>query len=166
MSGNMNMRFAGFRCLVAAGILAAMAGCSTGTLLDDVDTLWGAPSTAEIEEAEARAAAVEAKVPVQLVRSVEMGRTRDGFLITAFGTAPGLGYALPALRPRRDGAPAADGYIEYDFVAVAPAEGLNLPVGTTQSRAIRADLPVTLAQLQGARGLRVLALNGGVEMAF
>lgn len=160
------MRFAGFRCAVAAGTLAAMAGCSTGTVLDDVDTLWGEPSSAEIEEAQTRAAAREAKVPVQLVRSVELGRTRDGFLITAYGTAPGLGYALPGLRPRRDGAPAADGYIEYDFVAVAPAEGLNLPGGTTQSRAIRADLPVKLAEFQGARGLRILAQSGGVEMTF
>ena len=108
----------------------------------------------------------QVKVPIQAVRSVEMGRTRDGFIITAYGTASGLGYSLPSLRPRRGGAPGNDGYIEYDFVAVEPAQGFQLPPGNTQTRAVRADLPVPLAALQGALGLRVLALSGGVQMDF
>ena len=150
--------------ITVAGL--ALAGCSTGTILDDVDTIWGAPTTAEEQAALTRAQEIEAKVPVQAVQSVELGRTRDGFLVTALGTAPGLGYSLPALRVRRNGAPGGDGYIEYDFVAATPPEGSNFPPGTTQSRSLRADLPVTLGQLQGAAGIRVLALNGGVQMDF
>lgn len=150
-------------CMAAAMSLTA---CSTGTFLDDVGTAVGGESTAEQEAEAARQAARQAIVPIQAVRSVEMGRTRDGFIITAFGTAPGLGYALPTLRPRRGGLPGADGYIEFDFVAVEPPAGLNLPQGTTQARALRADLPVRLSALQGAAGLRVLALRGGVQMDF
>ena len=149
---------------LVAGLL--LAGCSTGTFLDDVGTLWGGDSQAEVEAEEARVEALQAVVPIQSVGRVEMGRTRDGFLITATGTAPGLGYALPQLRARRGGAPGADGYIEFDFVAVEPAEGFNLPPGNTRTRALRADLPVTLGALQGAAGLRVLALSGGVQMDF
>ncbi|MFK7943255.1 MAG: hypothetical protein AB8B85_10135 [Paracoccaceae bacterium] len=153
-----------FGFVIVAGL--ALGACSTGTAVDDVGTLWGEQSTAEREAAESRAQAILARIPVQSVQSIEMGRTRDGFLITAMGTAAGLGYSLPTLRVRRQGAPGVDGYIEYDFVAVAPAQGFAFPPGTTQSRAMRADLPVTLRQLQGASGLRVLALNGGVQMDF
>lgn len=149
-----------------AAIGLVLSGCSTGTILDDVDTIWGAPTTAEQEAALTRAQEIEAKVPVQAVQSVELGRTRDGFLITALGTAPGLGYSLPGLRARRNGAPGGDGYIEYDFVAATPPKGFDLPPGNTQSRSLRADLPVTLAELQGAAGIRVMALNGGVQMDF
>lgn len=159
------MAIKGIWVLAVAGGLA-LGGCSTGTFLDDVGTLWGEPSSAEAAAIEERNEALKATVPITSVRSVEMGRTRDGFLITAFGTAPGLGYGLPALRPRRGGAPGTDGYIEFDFVAVEPAPGLDLPPGNTQSRAVRADLPVLLDALQGARGLRVLALRGGVQMEF
>lgn len=112
------------------------------------------------------AAAPVVKVPVQAVRSVELGRTRDGFIITAFGTAPGLGYAQPSLRPRRSGAPGADGFVDFDFVAVQPDPDFKLPQGTTRARALRADLPVTLRNLKGAQGIRVHALAGGVQLTF
>lgn len=152
--------------IMVAGALA-LGGCSTGTFLDDVGTLWGDESTAEQEARVEVQQAIQVKVPIQAVRSVEMGRTRDGFLISAYGTAPGLGYSLPALRARRGGLPGTDGYIEYDFVAVEPPAGFQLPAGgNTQIRALRADLPVTIGQLQGAAGLRVLALAGGVQMDF
>lgn len=144
-----------------------LAGCETGTLVDDIDTLWGAPSTAEEQAEQERLAALQARVPILAVRSVEMGRTRDGFLITALGTAPGIGYSRPGLRPRRGGAPGNDGYIEFDFVAIEPDPGFELPPGgSTQARALRADLPVRIEQLQGAVGLRVLALQGGVQLNF
>ena len=168
------------RFLIGAALASALAlsGCSSsedasqptessgGSLLGDIGTLWGEESQKTKAERAARLQAAQIKVPVTAVRSVELGRTRDGFLITAFGTAPGLGYALPALRVRRSGAPGVDGYIEYDFVASEPAPGFNLPQGTTQSRALRADLAVSLQQLRGAAGIRVLALNGGVQMDF
>jgi hypothetical protein len=154
------------RLTLLTGVLS-LSACTTGTFLDDVGTIWDDGATTEQQEQEAaQQARVLAKVPVQAVRSVEMGRTRDGFLITAFGTAPGLGYSLATLRPRRKGEPGADGYIEYDFVAVEPPEEFNLPPGSTQARAMRADLPVELSRLQGALGIRVLALSGGVQMEF
>jgi hypothetical protein len=144
-----------------------LAGCGeTGDVTDDIGTLWGEESQAEIAERERVERLKAIKVPVQAVRSVEIGRTRDGFIITAYGTAPGLGYSLPALRPRRGGQPSNDGFVEYDFVATEPAEGLDLPPGTTGARALRADLPVTVSSLRGAAGIRVLAIRGGVQLPF
>lgn len=139
---------------------------SNGNFLSDIGTLWGEESSKQKAERKERLRRAQIKVPVTAVRSVELGRTRDGFLITAFGTAPALGYALPALVVRRSGEPAADGYIEYDFVASEPAPGFSLPQGTTQTRALRADLAVTIRDLRGASGIRILALAGGVQMDF
>lgn len=160
-----------------AAVMLALAGCSGGeaeepaeetseSFVDDVGTLWGEDSSAEkARKAEiARLRAI--KVPIQAVREIEIGRTRDGFIITAFGTAPGLGFSLPQLRPRRSGAPGADGFVEYDFVATEPADGLNLPPGTSSARALRADRPVALSELRGATGIRVFAINGGVQLTF
>ncbi len=162
-----------------SGILAAamitLAGCSngsedtksaSGTAVDDIGTLWGEDSTAEKARKAEIARLRSIKVPIQAVREIEIGRTRDGFIITAFGTAPGLGFSLPQLRPRRSGAPGADGFVEYDFVASEPAPGLNLPPGTSSARALRADRPVSLDELRGAAGIRVLAINGGVQLTF
>jgi hypothetical protein len=139
-------------------IALALAAC-------DIQTLWGGESRADKEERLAVSEAATVQVPVQSVNSIEIGRTRDGFLITAYGRAPGLGYSLPALRPRRDGLPGLDGYIEYDFVATEPTRA-DLPAGTSATRALRADLPVAAGALRGARGIRVLALQGGAQLDF
>ncbi|MGD1927071.1 MAG: hypothetical protein ACFB03_23235 [Paracoccaceae bacterium] len=142
------------------------AESSSGTFADDIGTLWGDESSKQRAERLARLEQAKIKVPISSVKSVELGRTRDGFLVTAFGTAPGLGYSLPLLRPRRNGEPGLDGYIEFDFVASEPAPGFQRPPGTTQTRAMRADLAIRLDELRGASGLRVLALSGGVQMDF
>jgi hypothetical protein len=152
-----------------ASLITAMTllgGCSTGTFLDDVPTIWGGESRVDEARREAVEEAESTPVPVEAVRTVEIGRTRDGFLITAYGTAPGLGYALPRLRPRRGGAPGVDGYVEYDFVAAEPPPGFDLPPGTAQTRTLRADLPVSAAELRGAAGIRVMALRGGAQLDF
>ena len=120
----------------------------------------------EGEAGEAAAEAPAPQVPIQTVRSIEIGRTRDGFLITAHGTAPGLGYSRPTLRPRRDGAPGIDGYIEYDFVATEPPAGFDLPPGTAQARELSAYLLINVNALRGAAGIRVLALRGGAQLDF
>lgn len=146
--------------------ILSLGGCSTGTALDDVSTIWGGESRADEERREAVQEARTTPVPVENVRAVEIGRTRDGFLITAYGTAPGLGYSLPRLRPRRGGAPGADGYIEYDFVASEPPAGFDLPPGTARTLTMRADLPVNAADLRSAAGIRVLALRGGAQIDF
>lgn len=139
------------RAAMVAGLLA-LGGCSW---FEDDDPVTEEP-----------AGPVRAQVPVQAVRTVEIGRTRDGLMVTAFGTAPGLGYALPTLRPRRGGQPGDDGYIELDFVATEPPPGRELPPGTTQSRAVRADLPLRIANLRGARGIRVLTATNGHQVNF
>ena len=159
---------------VALVSLMALAGCgggdnsyeySKGTTFD-LNTLWGEESASDRAQREEVERRVLTKVPVTAVRSVELGRTRDGFLITAQGTAPGLGYSLPALRARRGGRPGTDGYVEFDFVASEPAANANLPRGTSQARAMTAVLAVKVRDLRGAAGIRVLALTGGVQVDF
>ena len=138
--------------LMAAALLVSVGGCNSMANYGD--------------ERKPAAEAAEVQVPVREVRSVEIGRTRNGFLITAYGVAPGLGYARPTLRPRRDGAPGIDGYLEYDFVASEPPPGFGLPEGTPQARALRADLPVDGSALRGVAGLRVLGLSGAAQISF
>ncbi|MEM7670033.1 MAG: hypothetical protein AAF317_12975 [Pseudomonadota bacterium] len=105
-------------------------------------------------------------VPVQAVREIEIGRTRDGFVVTAFGTAPALGYAVPQLRARRDGKPGTDGFIDFDFVATPPKPGLERPQGSISARSLRADILLERKDLRGSTGIRVHALSGGIQMAF
>jgi hypothetical protein len=151
------------RPLALAGALLLLGGCGA---FGDIQTLWGGESRAEKAERQTAEAAVAAQVPVAVVNRLEVGRTRNGFLITAYGTAPGLGYSLPTLRPRREGRPGLDGYIEYDFVATEPPPGFDLPPGTARTRALRADLPVSADDLRPAAGIRVLALRGGAQLDF
>jgi hypothetical protein len=105
-------------------------------------------------------------VPVEAVRHIEIGRTRNGYVITAFGEAPGLGHSAPELRVRRQGKVGPDGFIDYDFVAQAADPNLNLGEGTLQARMVRADLHVTARDLQGAAGIRIHGVSGGVKMLF
>lgn len=141
--------------LVVLACLVPLAGCS----------LFGGDDEEAIVE-DTEIVATENKVPVQSVAKVEIGRTRDGYLISAFGTAPGLGYGAPELRVRRGGQPAADGFVEFDFIAARPANADDLPPGTTRARAIRADYAVVTQQLRGIAGIRVLALSGGAQVAI
>jgi hypothetical protein len=120
---------------------------------------------------EAAAAAEQAEVaslyvPVEVVRHIEIGRTRNGYVITARGVAPGLGHGAPELRARREGKVGPDGFIDYDFVAQAPDPNFNLGQGAVQARMIRADLHVTARDLQGAVGVRIHGVSGGLQMLF
>lgn len=135
--------------LVAALMLG---GCS----------VWGS----EEDTAAKEVAAEITPVRVMQVRNIEIGRTRDGFLITAHGMAAGPGYSRPTLRPRHGGAPGPDGYIEFDLVATPPPPGLALPPASAQELRLRADLPVDTATLRGAAGVRVMAAEGGVQLDF
>ena len=132
----------------------ALSGCSWFSSDD--------PAT----EAASTELATPALVPVQAVRSIEVGRTRDGIVVSAFGTAPGLGFGAPQLIARRDGKPNRDGFLEFDFVAQPPDPGFDLPAGTLEARAIRADLPIRGKSLNNVRGLRVFAANNGVQFIF
>ncbi len=110
-------------------------------------------------------AAVES-VNVQAVQRLEIGRSRAGLVLAAFGTAPGLGFSKPRLVARRDGAPGADGMLDYDFVVDTPPRGVALPPGTPKARSVRADVEISVATAQQVRGVRVHANVGGVQMLF
>ncbi len=140
----------------ALAIAAALAlgGCS---LFDSDD----------VEEAAAIEQAAAARyVPIEVVRHVEIGRTRSGYVITARGIAPGLGHGAPELRARRKGKAGPDGFIDYDFVARAPDPNLNLGQGAVQARMVRADLHVTAREFQNAVGIRIHGISGGLQMLF
>lgn len=141
----------------AAAITASLGlgGCS----------LFGSEDKAEV--AAAKQAAIESLYePIAAVRHIEIGRTRNGYVITVYGFAPGLGYGAPELRVRRQWSLGPDGIIDFDFVAKAPDPRLNLGKGPVEARAIRADLHVTARELQGASGIRVHAVSGGIQMKF
>lgn len=130
----------------------------------------GGCSLFDSDEEEAAAAdqviSSEIYAPVEVVRKIEIGRTRSGFAITAHGTAPGLGFSTPELRPRRQGRPGPDGFLDFDFVARAPDPGFNLGLGTESARAVRADLQVSAGDLRGAVGIRIHGVSGGLQMPF
>ncbi len=144
--------------LAAAAAIAAvlaLGGCSWFSSDDEKEA-------AATEQAEAAAL----YVPVEAVRHIEIGRTRNGYVITARGEAPGLGHGAPELRARREGKVGPDGFIDYDFVAQAPDPSLNLGEGAVQARMVRADLHVTARDLQGAVGIRIHGISGGLQMLF
>ncbi|MEL6476463.1 MAG: hypothetical protein AAFR17_03975 [Pseudomonadota bacterium] len=142
---------------VLAALTIGLAGC--GLFSDDEDELADEAPTAE-DLAPTRG------VPIQAVREVEIGRTRDGFVITAYGTAPELGWALPRLRARRDGQPGQDGFVDYDFVASPPKIGLERGQGSLEARSLRADVLLKTSQLRDVAGIRVHALAGGLQLEF
>ena len=119
------------------------------------------------EEVAAEQAAVEASYePVTEVRQIEIGRTRNGLVITAYGIAPGMGYAAPELRPRRDGRPGPDGYLDYDFVARAPHNPPAAAQTAPRARQVRADELIDINELRGVQGIRIHADEGGMMMNF
>lgn len=103
---------------------------------------------------------------VQAIRELEVGRTRRGIALAAFGTAPGLGYSNPRLVARRDGEPAADGMLDFDFVVNPPPPELGLGQGSPRARAVRADAEIPMETARRVRGVRVHAVTGGVQMFF
>lgn len=131
-------------------------------LLSACAMLGGDDDTAQAEAAAPQRLAV----PVQEVGGIEVGRTRDGILVTAYGLAPGLGYSEAELRPRRDGRLGTDGFLDFELVARPPDPGFALPQGQPQARAVRADRVLRLRDVQGAVGLRVHDAQGGRQVLF
>ena len=142
--------------LAAIAAALALSGCG----------LFGGDDEEELA-AQQQAMAEAAYEPVSEVRQIEIGRTRDGLVITAYGVAPGLGYAGPDLRPRRDGRPGPDGFLDYDFVVRAP---FDPPAATAEpsarARQVRADELVNIREMRGVQGIRVHAAEGGMMMPF
>lgn len=149
-------RHAALATAAAVAAVLALGGCS-----------WFSSDDDETEAAPAEQPETTAiYVPVEAVRDIEIGRTRNGYVITARGVAPGLGHGAPELRARRQGKAGPDGIIDYDFVAQAPDPGFNLGQGSVEARMIRADLHVTANDLKGAAGIRIHGVSGGLQMLF
>lgn len=148
--------------------LIALAGC--GLLPDSVsdsvpEVRFGVLEPSREPEPEPAAIRPEAELerrPVARVTDLEIGVTRSGRLLKATGEAPLTGWFQPALRPRRDGAPGPDGFLDFDLVA-APPELNGGPAGvagTPAQRRVQAVRLLTADTLAGAAGLRVHAAEG------
>lgn len=139
---------------LAAMALAAMAACDT------------APDADVDEAATEEVQPTIVQTPVERIQNLELGRLADGFMLTAFATAPGLGYYNPELRPRFGGRPGADGFLEYDFVVRPPEDpgrGTDAPI---VARTVRADIPLSPGALRSALGVRVWSARDSVEGLF
>lgn len=144
--------------LTALTCAATISGCS---VLPDV----GLTSDPAEEAAEAEAS-LPPKIAVNRIENLELGRLFDGFMLTAFGIAPGTGYYQPELRPRYGGRPGPDGLFEYDFVVRPPSNpslGADAPI---TARLVRADIELTPEMLRGSRGVRVWSARDSVEGRF
>jgi len=111
-------------------------------------------------------APVVVATPVATVPTIEIGTTRDGYVITAHGYAAWLGYGSPRLEPRREGKLGPDGYLDYDFVAEAPDPALNLGQGALAGRALRAEVLGKTAELRGITCVRIHGAEGGLRVNF
>lgn len=118
------------------------------------------------EDAAAAVVPADPYVPVESVRNIEIGRTRNGIAVSAFGVAPGLGFGAPELRPRREGKPGPDGMLDFDFVAKAPDARFGLGEGEATARTVRADVLLTPRELAGVIGIRIHGASGGLQMHF
>lgn len=142
--------------LCALAAVAALAACA-----DDP----APPTPQDMDE-------VGVKQVVARVARLEIGRTHDGFILTAYAEADGVGWSRPQLRPRT-GTVGPDGFFEFDFVAspAAPPKPKKgkpppppPPPGLTQK--LRADTPVSDALMENARGVRVFGAQAGAEISF
>lgn len=111
-------------------------------------------------------AALPPKISVARIETLELGRLADGYVLTAYGVAPGGGHYQPELRLRYDGATAADGFYEYDFLVRPPTDPAAYAAAPEIARRMRADATLTVAQLRGARGVRVWSASDSVEGRF
>ncbi|MEX2520174.1 MAG: hypothetical protein WD969_12685 [Paracoccaceae bacterium] len=125
----------------------------------------GACST-DPDEVSAGLATLPPKVSVVAIETLELGRLYEGYMLTAFATAPGAGYYQPELRIRYGGRQAVDGFYEYDFLVLPPenpSEFANAPVAARQ---VRADIELPVDMLRGAAGVRVWSDRDSVEGRF
>lgn len=139
--------------LAAVAIFAALAatGCST---FDDSE------SDAPVQPQAAP------KVPVDTIENLELGRLYNGYMLTAFGYAPGGGYYEPELRIRYDGRPTVDGFYEFDFLIRAPDDPSLFANSPMQARRVRGDFGLPVDMLRGAVGVRIWSARDSVEGRF
>lgn len=139
--------------IVAATALGACSLLPDGPLFD------------EEKAAAAAAAKLPPKVPVQRIRNLELGRLFNGYMLTAFAEAPGIGYYQPELKIRYNGEQASDGFFEFDFLVRPPGTDVA-ETGSEAARAVRADFELTPEMLRRAAGVRIWSESDSVEGRF
>ena len=160
--------------LAAAGLAAALlTGCAeeetkytTGND-KEIDVRFGVLEPTK-DDSVVRPAGDSVKTLILRATRVELGTTRQGKLLTAYGEVADSGWYQPALTARNDGLPGPDGFIEFDFVAADPVvNGLPpAPLGTAEQREVRAVTVIYRESLNIAVGLRVNSESGPIAVRF
>ncbi|MEM1313564.1 MAG: hypothetical protein AAGI51_03360 [Pseudomonadota bacterium] len=147
----------------------ALAGCDYVDFAGPQPSAPAGPPTQAVTSPDARGGALmpnAQKLLVDTVDRLEVGRTRSGVLVAAFGSAVETGWFQPALRPLNAGEPGPDGFLEFEFVAAPPelnvveGEEQRPPLGTPEQRRVKGVRPVTASELTNAAGIRVFAARG------
>ncbi|RMF38626.1 MAG: hypothetical protein D6754_07110 [Alphaproteobacteria bacterium] len=104
---------------------------------------------------------------IDRVETVEIGKAYRGIIVQTRGLSRREGYFAARLRLLNDGKPGEDGMIELEFLARPPSAATPPPgpdaVATfplTAAQYLRAE------QLDGAKGLRVVARDNALTQAF
>ncbi|MGB0411975.1 MAG: hypothetical protein ACPGFA_10335 [Pikeienuella sp.] len=142
----------------------AIAACLGLGACQTIDELAGLE-----EEVKESIAKVEEGPPAQSVSRIdtlELGRLHRGYMLTAIGLAPGLGYWDPKLVIRYNGELAPDGFYEFDLVARPPYEPIGNDQAPIPARRVRGDFEITPEMLRSARGVRVWSERDNVEGRF
>ena len=143
---------------VALAVTMGLSACET---LDELATF-----DEEIRESVKKRQEGPPAQSASRIDNLELGRLHRGYMLTAIGLAPGLGYWDPKLVIRYNGELAPDGFYEFDLVARPPyvQEGSeNAPI---TARRIRGDYEITPEMLRSARGVRVWSARDSVEGQF
>lgn len=140
--------------LVAILTAATLSGCGGSIFGNDV------------EETAAPEAQLPPKESVLRIDALELGRLFDGYMLTAYATAPGVGYYQPELRPRYGGGLSADGFYEFDFMVRPPENPAIDPGAPASARVVRGDFELPVDKLRGAAGVRVWSATDSVEGRF
>lgn len=138
---------------VAISAALAVTGCSA---FDDSENDASAASQPQAAP----------KVPVDMIENLELGRLHNGYMLTAFGFAPGGGYYEPELRIRYDGRPTVDGFYEFDFLIRAPDDLSLFANSPMPARRVRGDYALPVDMLRGAVGVRIWSARDSVEGRF
>ena len=147
-----------FALLLSIGICLGLPACQT------LDELAGLED--EIREDVARRSEGPPPQSASRIDNLELGRLYRGYMLTAIGLAPGLGYWDPKLVIRYNGELAPDGFYEFDLVARPPYEAVGDENTPISARRIRGDYEITPEMLRSARGVRVWSERDSVEGRF
>lgn len=152
---------------MALGLAAlGLSGC--GLWSDDEPVNYPEPTEIATGAPKAPRPAYERAVrAVATVDSLELGQMYRARLLTAHGMLPAPGWYGAELRPRNEGRPGRDGFLEYDFVAAPPElNGFDPAAPSTlpQALKVRADLSIPERDLAAAQGVRVYAQDGAAAL--